>query len=346
MTAQLEMRGIGHRYHRRTEVLRNFQFTVQTGEIACLLGQSGCGKTTALRVIAGFEKPHTGEVRLAGRQVSGGVFVPPEKRSVGIVFQDAALFPHLTVAKNVAFGLLGLSKSERQRRVAQLLETMGLEAYGQRYPHQLSGGQRQRVALARAMAPKPDLILLDEPFSNLDADLRQSLGAELRRILKGNGMTAVLVTHDQNEAFTMADRIALVHEGRVVQEGSAEDLFQRPQSRFAAGFLGKGTFIPGQSDGAGRVTCAFGEVRPLDGAVPAGVVEVLIRSENPRIDPDGIQAKVKAVQFQGSHHQYSLDLPDGQTIEATLPSGQGLKEGDVAGVSLREKTVPVFAVDD
>ena len=246
---------------------------VERGEVVALLGPSGCGKTTLLRLIAGFERPDAGRIEVAGRQVGGsGAWVPPEQRRVGMVFQDYALFPHLTVAENVGFGL---PRRQRPTRVAELLAIVGLETLGRRYPHELSGGQQQRVALARALAPAPELVLLDEPWSNVDSFLRETLRAEVTEILRPLGVTAVLVTHDREEAFSVADRVALMRDGTIVQEGSAEELYFAPASRWAAEFVGAGNLLAGHVE-QGVVRTVVGSF-PANGASGASQVEVLVR---------------------------------------------------------------------
>src|SRR5918994_5537781 len=215
---------------------------VGRGEFVALLGPSGCGKTTLLRLIAGFEAPDDGTVRIGEHVVAGGTWIPPERRHVGMVFQDYALFPHLSVARNVGYGL---ARRERDRRVREALELVGLAGHGERFPHELSGGQQQRVALARALAPEPSVVLLDEPWSNIDPVLRDSMRDELAAILRRVGVTVVLVTHDREEAFSLADRIALMRAGTIVQAGTAEDVYFAPASRWAAEFVGAGNFVEG-----------------------------------------------------------------------------------------------------
>jgi len=243
--AHLELEGIVQRYGSHT-VVDGVGFGVETGTIACLLGPSGCGKTTLLRCIAGFEEIAAGEIRIDGRTVSrAGRRVPPEKRQIGMVFQDYALFPHLSVAANVGFGLAGLAARDRRQRVAELLATVGLGGQGSKYPHELSGGQQQRVALARALAPQPELLLLDEPFSNLDVGLRERLSLEVREILKSQNITAVLVTHDQHEAFAMADEVGVMAAGIIQQWDTPYRLYHQPVNRFVADFVGQGVFVAG-----------------------------------------------------------------------------------------------------
>jgi iron(III) transport system ATP-binding protein len=247
--AVLRLDGIAKRYGTET-VVEDLSLSVREGEILTLLGPSGCGKTTTLRLIAGLERPDAGEVRLNGEVVSGSeAFVAPEKRGVGVVFQEFALFPHLTAAENVAFGLSDRPEAEREARVADLLDLVGLEAQADSYPDELSGGQQQRVALARSLAPEPAILLLDEPFSNLDVDLRVKMREEVRRILKEAGVTAVSVTHDQEEALSISDRVAVMSDGNIEQVGRPERVFQHPESRFVAGFLGYASFVPGRVRG-------------------------------------------------------------------------------------------------
>ena len=231
------------------EVVQGLTMQLRHGRIGCLLGPSGCGKSTVLRAICGFEPIQAGEITLDKQVVSSPeTTLAPEKRRVGVVFQDYALFPHLTNAQNVAFGLRDLPKKEALQKAEEWLERVGLKNVGSRYPHELSGGQQQRVALARAMAPEPELLLFDEPFSNLDVDLRERLAGEIRDILKANGTTALLVTHDQFEAFAIADDIGVMVDGRLVQWDSAYNLYHRPASRFVANFVGYGVFVPGVTD--------------------------------------------------------------------------------------------------
>src|SRR5262245_55059515 len=256
--AWLQLEGVTLAYGRKV-VVSGLELTLPRGAIGCLLGPSGCGKTTVLRAIAGFEPVAAGTVQLDGQVLSRhDRHLPPEQRRVGMVFQDQALFPHLTVTDNVGFGL---RNSDTRARVAQMLDTVGLAHVAKRYPHELSGGQQQRVALARALAPAPRLLLLDEPFSNLDIELREHLGAEVRALLKAGGITALLVTHDQHEAFAIADEIGVMRDGRIQQWDNAYNLYHQPANRFVADFVGQGVFLPGTVvDGShvrkiGRASC-------------------------------------------------------------------------------------------
>lgn len=339
------MEAVTHRYQAGTDVLQGLDLQVEKGEIACLLGQSGCGKTTALRIMAGFERMTQGRVWLNGDIVAGeGRFVQPEKRNVGVVFQDAALFPHLTVAQNIGFGLHRRSAKQRQKEVARLLELIGLPQLGGRYPHQLSGGQRQRVALARAMAPQPALILLDEPFSNLDADLRQSLGRDVRQLLKDSGMTAVLVTHDQDEAFTMADRIAVMQRGQILQMGPATELFFQPRHPFVASFLGEGSFIKGKRKPNGRIATILGDIVPQ--TLPqTEQVQVLIRPSDLELRDDGVAVQLRDAQFRGAYRLLHVTLPDGQEV-TTHVAAQQEQQGAAFKLSLKARTYPSFPLTE
>lgn len=345
-THLLELDHIDHRYANGHLALSAFNLQVTRGEIACLLGPSGCGKTTALRVIAGFEPLQSGVVYLDGQMVSTpGHVVPPEKRNVGIVFQDAALFPHLSVADNIAFGLHRENRRVRRERIDNLLTMVNLQNHGTKYPHQLSGGQRQRVAIARAMAPKPALILLDEPFSNLDADLRQSLSADIRRILKDQGATAILVTHDQHEAFAMADRIALLRHGQIQQYATADELFHQPANRFVAGFIGEGCFVPAQATTNTRISCALGELSAINATVAEGWQGlVLLRPEDVRQQADGAHCgAVESVAFRGNQSLYAIRIQDCRILCYGRP---GFHVGDIMRVQLVAEEGLIFNQDD
>ncbi len=277
------------RFHHQP-VLETVSLTLEEGRIGCLIGPSGCGKTSLLRLIAGFLTPSAGRVALHGDTVAGaGRWVTPEARRVGMVFQDIALFPHLDVAANIAFGLHGQPAARQRQRVEELLALVGLPGLGGRYPHQLSGGQQQRVALARALAPRPRLLLLDEPFSALDAELREQISRDVRHILRREGITALFVTHDQNEAFALADQVGVMSEGRLLQWDTPYRVYHRPAHRFVADFIGGGVLIPGRVSGPRRVETALGE---LGGDLPDGVangapVDVLLRPDDLVIDDAG-----------------------------------------------------------
>jgi iron(III) transport system ATP-binding protein len=301
--------------------VHGLSMTVAPGEILALLGPSGCGKTTTLRLIAGFESPDAGLVEIRSQCVAGrDVFIPPEARGVGIVFQDYALFPHLSVGGNVGFGLAGHERAARERRVAEVLELVGLGTLARRYPHELSGGQQQRVALARALAPAPALLLLDEPFSNLDADLRALMRAEIAKILRTTGTTALFVTHDQQEAFTLADRVGVLHAGRLEQLDTPYEIYHHPATRFVAEFVGAADFLRGFVKEGAIVT----EIGPVPNPVgfPAGSpVDVMIRPDD--IDfiphPNG-EVVLVGREFHGSEHFYRLRLASGARVHSVQPS--------------------------
>ena len=319
--------------------LADTRLCVERGEMVALLGPSGCGKTTLLRVIAGFERPDDGVVKLEGRPVArAGAWVAPEPRRVGMVFQDYALFPHLTVGENVGFGV---RRRERQACVAEVLDTVGLGGYERRYPHELSGGQQQRVALARALAPSPSVVLLDEPWSNIDPLLRASMRADLASILRDAGVTVVLVTHDREEAFSLADRVALMRDGSVVQEGTAEELYLAPADRWTAEFVGAGNFLVGRVEGD-LVETPVGRFPAVE-ANGATDVEVLVRPEllALRPDPHG-DAEVIAREFRGHDVFYRVRLADGTTLVSQRPSTEHVGLG--ARVAVEPHRTPVALI--
>jgi len=348
----LEVENLRHSYGEQ-EVVRGLTFSLAHGAIGCLLGPSGCGKTTVLRCIAGFEAVREGAIRIAGRLVSGPrTMLPPEERRVGMVFQDFALFPHLQVAGNIAFGLRGASRAAREARVRELAELVGLSAELDKYPHEISGGQQQRVALARALAPRPELLLLDEPFSNLDVDLRERLSLEVREIIKASGATAILVTHDQHEAFAMADEIGVLHEGHIQQWDSPYNLYHRPANRFVADFVGQGVFLPAKVLSAHRVEIELGV---LEGDIPAACqmgCEVCGRGCNADIllRPDDVvhddaaptQAEVVHKAFRGAEILYTLRLASGRKVLALVPSHHNHALGERIGIRLDVDHVVAF----
>jgi iron(III) transport system ATP-binding protein len=311
---------------------------VDRGGIVAVLGPSGCGKTTLLRLIAGFERPDAGTLEVAGRTVAGpGTWIPPEMRRVGMVFQDYALFPHLTVAENVGFGL---PRRVRTERVRALLSAVGLDGLDRRYPHELSGGQQQRVALARALAPAPELVLLDEPWSNVDPFQRETLRAEVAEIIRPLDVTAVLVTHDHEEAFSVADRIALMREGAIVQEGTAEELYFAPASRWAAEFVGAANLIRGKIDN-GMVQTAVGSFS-ANGSNGAAEVEVLVRPELLELAPDPSgAAEVVAREFRGHDVFYRVLLEDIELV-SQRPSNEVVPLGARVSIRLHDGHVPVI----
>jgi iron(III) transport system ATP-binding protein len=333
----LEVEGLRHCYGNH-EVVRGLAFSLTHGAIGCLLGPSGCGKTTVLRCIAGFEPVQEGVIRIAGRVVSTpGYTVAPEQRRVGMVFQDYALFPHLDVAGNIGFGLRG----ERDARVRELAALVGLSGELGKYPHEISGGQQQRVALARALAPRPELLLLDEPFSNLDVDLRERLSHELRDIIKVSGATAILVTHDQHEAFAMADEIGILHEGRIQQWDSAYNLYHRPANRFVADFVGQGVFLPAKARGSGQLEIELGLLQG-DGNGKENL-EVLLRPDDVvHDDAAATQAEVVHKAFRGAEILYTLRLASGRKVLALVPSHHNHALGERIGIRLDVDHVVAF----
>jgi iron(III) transport system ATP-binding protein len=346
MSGILELRGLTQAYDSR-QVLREVSFTLASGTIACLLGSSGCGKTTVLRCIAGFERVAGGEILLNGVVASRpGYRLPPESRRIGMVFQDYALFPHLTVAGNIAFGMRGAGKAERGTRVNELLEVVGLGGMAMRYPQELSGGQQQRVALARALAPRPSLMLLDEPFSNLDVEMRERLSIEVRDILKSQRTTAILVTHDQNEAFTFADEIGIMLAGRIAQWATPYGLYHEPASREIAEFIGRGAFVPGIVLEGNRVKVEVAELTadtPL-AAAPGATVDVLLRPDDIlHDDASALQATVVAKAFRGAQFIYTLELPGGARALSLVPSHHNHAVGEKIGIRLEIDHLVAFA---
>lgn len=310
----IDLKQISKRYGQVVAV-KSCDLQVSSGEILALLGPSGSGKTTLLRLIAGFERPDEGQILIGDRVVvdlARSVWVRAERRGVGMVFQDYALFPHLTVAENIRFGLQNTSRKERQRRVDELLELTALLPCSTRYPHELSGGQQQRVALARALAPRPGVVLLDEPFNGLDPELRPQVRREVAQILRRLGTAAILVTHDQEEALGMADRVAVIRGGELQQVGTPEDVYYHPATPFVARFVGQSDFVPGVVSGH-EVHTEVG-VFPCPPNIPPGPVKVMIRHEAVSCCPGGILATIEEREFLGGEILYRLRLPSGATI--------------------------------
>lgn len=320
---------------------------VADGKIVALLGPSGCGKTTLLRAVAGFERPGSGEIRLGGELVSGsGAWVEPEKRQVGMVFQDGALFPHLNVFDNVLYGIRGEDRAGE--RVAEVLRQVGLEELAERFPDQLSGGQQQRVALARALAPEPRIVLLDEPFANLDESLRERVRGEVRAVLQSAGMTAVLVTHDQEEALSFADEVAVMIDGEILQVGPPGEVYHRPTALEVARFLGNGEVVP-VTVTAGRLESAFGEA---ECAAPDGPAQLFVRPEDltletapddPSVVGSGAAGRIVSRSFFGHDVLDRVDLADGGSIEVRSLSSETAPVGSAVRISLRERRYRVFS---
>lgn len=326
-------------------IIENLSFNLKAGEIGCLLGASGCGKTTALRAIAGFEPILGGSIKVGDREISrAGYTVPPQERRVGMVFQDYALFPHLTASENIAFGLRHLGRTAQHKRVSDMLELVGLGHVAHQHPHQLSGGQQQRVAVARALAPDPTLLLMDEPFSNLDVELRDRLSLEVRSILKEAGTTALIVTHDQNEAFAIADCIGLMRLGKIEQWDTPYNLYHRPASRYVAKFIGQGVLVPGLVTDVDCIHIPLGCLPPLSPLPLDTEVDVLLRPDDVVHDSESApNAQVVAKSFRGASILYTLSLADGTRLLSLVPSHYNHAVGDLIGVRLHAKHVVAFA---
>ena len=330
-------------------IIDNVSLSLRDGEIGSLLGPSGCGKTTLLRAIAGFEQPSQGRILLRGQTVSGDRRnLAPERRGIGMVFQDLALFPHLTVAGNVGFGIRQLGANVIRRRVFELLELVGLEGYADMYPHELSGGQQQRVALIRAIAPEPDLLLLDEPFGGQDRERRELLAREVREILRHSGMTALLVTHDQQVGFAFSDLMGAISRGQLHQWDSGYNLYHCPADRFVAEFIGRGVFVEATVLEGNRLQTGFGIVTgDLSDSYPAGTeVDLLLRPDDILYDPRGrIRARVESSVFRGADYLYSLVLEDGSRALCHAPSHYEHRLGSEVRVHLDMQHLVVFPRD-
>lgn len=318
-----------------TVALDRFSLDVPPGDLLALVGPSGCGKTTALRVIAGFQDLDSGSVAIRDEVVvSPDVNVPPEKRRVGMVFQEYALFPHISVAENVGYGVRG---SDRVRRVTEVLELVGLARYEGRFPNELSGGEQQRVALARALAPEPDVVLLDEPFSNLDAPQRERMRRELKKIIRAARVTAVLVTHDQSEALAIADTVAVMRKGRIVQVGPPAEVYRSPVDQWVANFLGDAVMFDSVVD-HGVVPTPIG---PVDSTETDGTaVTVMVRPEwiKPSVDTTA-RAKVVDTEFYGHDQLVEIELPTNETVEAMVSSLDAIRIGDTVSLQLLDAVV-------
>ena len=329
----LRLEGVTKQFsHTTSPAVADVTLTLLQGDLLGLLGPSGCGKTTILRLIAGFESPQVGTVAIAGRTVAGkGCWIPPEQRQLGMVFQDYALFPHLTVAENVAFGLRVGIKKGRTNNAAKLIALVGLSGLEHRYPHELSGGQQQRVALARALAPQPKLVLLDEPLSNLDVQVRLRLREEVREILKATGTSGIFVTHDQEEALAIADQLVVMRQGRLEQLGTPEEVYTRPASRFVAEFVTQANFISARRSGQmweTEVGCF--EVRGSQNNILDSLNkgDLMIREEDLILQPaevDGLVIRTR--RFLGREYRYCLETPSGKELHARTTGGTALAVG-------------------
>lgn len=344
-TAMIELRGVSKRFESHVAVVNHASFSVGQGQIMALLGASGCGKTTTLRLIAGLERPDEGEIWLNGRCIANATqWMPPERRNIGMMFQDYALFPHMNVYANINFALKNWRRVERRARVAELLSLVDLTDYARRFPHQISGGQQQRAALARALAPRPDVVLLDEPFSNLDAALRKTTREEVRDILKNAGATTIFVTHDQEEAMSIADVVAVMKAGNILQIGTPREIYLYPARRDVAEFIGQTNFLSATARGE-CADCILGNLLLQKSA--QGKVDVLIRPELITLHPDpGGLGRILSIQFVGydmlvkvgvgdslmlevrtrAHNEFSVGMAVNLTVKDALlayPSGNG-----------------------
>ena len=337
----LELRHVSCAYETGRPAVQEISFAAREGEILCLLGPSGCGKTTILRAIAGFEPVRSGQLFLSGQLVSSpDVMTPTENRHVGMVFQEYALFPHLRVQDNIAFGLHHLPRSERASRVQEMLRLTGLEGFERRYPHELSGGQQQRVALARALVQNPVVLLLDEPFSNLDPDMAGRMRQELHDLLRRTKTTTVLVTHDHDEAFAMADRIAVLNQGRLEQFDTPEMMYHMPATPFVADFVGQADFIPGTVS-QGMVHTELGEFPDTIECTDGTNVVVMIRPDDIHLVPtEGARSRVLSRQFHGSENLYTVSLPSGQIVH----SSQGSTSVYQAGTTVELRVLATHTV--
>ena len=343
---RLEVKQLDFSYG-RNQILFEFDFSLEESQIGCLLGPSGCGKTTVLRAIAGFENPTKGEIVLNGNKLNGSkIFVEPEKRQIGMVFQDISLFPHLSVESNIQFGIRTLTQTQRDKRSNELLDLVGMSQFKKTYPHELSGGQQQRLAVARAMAPKPSLLLMDEPLSSLDEELREQLAREIRLILQQEKISAILVTHDQNEAFAVGDHICVMHQGRVQQNDSAYNLYHRPLNRFVAEFIGEGALLPGVVADEDTITTDLGEIKMN---LPKSFkhqdnVDVLIRPENVILGDDKEnRAVITERYFRGSGYLYSLKTSGGVELLSLIPGSEALQIDQSISVRLQIERPVVFS---
>jgi iron(III) transport system ATP-binding protein len=337
----VSLRGVS-KFYGNTTVIRNISFEIRQGEILALLGPSGSGKTTILRLIAGFEQLDQGEIYIQQKLTAGpNVSIAPERRSVGMMFQDYALFPHMTVAKNVVYGLKGMERRRREKVLAGMLSLVGMEGYGDRYPHQLSGGEQQRIALARALAPCPAALLLDEPFSNLDADMRSRMRLEVLSILQRANTTTIIVTHDQEEAFTLADRVGVLREGRLEQLDTPENIYHKPRTPFVARFVGQADFLRAVARDD-RVETELGHFS-VEEPIPDLRFRVMIRPDDIGFTPDDQgDALIIGREFLGSENLYSIRLGSGQMVRSSQPSMAIYHIGQKVSVTANLDHVVVF----
>lgn len=343
MSCALSIKNLTCKYDDQTTILQELSLQVELGEIICLLGASGCGKTTLLKAVAGLLPLSSGSMTLNDVTIDDGAnWLPPEQRNIGMIFQDYALFPHLTVEQNVAFGLRNISQEEQQAKVTEMLELVHLEQYRERYPHQLSGGQQQRVAIARSLAYKPDLLLLDEPFSNIDTQVRHELISEIRKIFKQQGVTAIFVTHSREEAFAFADKMAVMNHGVIEQYGTASELYYQPSSKFVADFLGGGSYLSAKRISESEFDTDLGLIeaiaqQPIE---LEAACELLLRPQHVQISADDESGvRVMEQQFMGDHCRYVIDA-NGHKLYAS--SSEPLSIGQAVAVKVETQGVLAF----
>ncbi|MHA7179546.1 ABC transporter ATP-binding protein [Arthrobacter sp. MDB2-24] len=345
--AALSLEGVTRHYGRSVGV-DALDLTVTAGELVTLIGPSGCGKSTTLRLAVGLERPDAGIIRVAGKVMADGRrFVEPEQRRVGLVFQDHALFPHLTVARNVEFGLDRLGRSERRTRVGEVLDLVQLSHLAHRYPHELSGGEQQRVALARALAPRPTVVLLDEPFSSLDESLRAQVRRDTVATLRETGTTGVLVTHDQTEALSVGSRVVVMRNGVIEQADTPEKVFEQPATRFVASFMGDADFLPAHVHRA-LLTCEIGIVSTVPGWANSDLdVDVVLRPHEVALQPDpNASARVSAVEYHGAFVLHHVRLASGRTLRSWQPHTVRHPVGTAVAVSVTPGTTPTLLLGD
>ncbi len=334
----LLVEAISAEYSKHSSVIENISFNLEQGELACLLGPSGCGKTTILNAISGFQNITSGEIFLDGIRLSQpNKLIEPENRSVGMVFQDHSLFPHLTICENIAFGLKNEPQSKRDEIISTMLELIGMTDHASKYPHELSGGQSQRVALARAIAPKPKLLLMDEPFSNLDAELRESLGYEVRAMLKELNITAIMVTHDQNDAFALGDQIGIISKGKLLQWDNSFNLYHMPNSRFVANFIGDGVFIKGEIIKDNVIATRLGEIKGqfINANNLDKNVDLLLRPDHVKYDSKSpVRGQIIRKAFKGEKNLYTLNTKEGDKLMSLVPSHHDFEIGETMGVKI------------
>lgn len=342
----LDLRSVSCAYDPARPAIRDISFSAREGEILCLLGPSGCGKTTVLRAIAGFEPVQSGEIFLSGRLVSSSSeTIPTEERRVGMVFQEYALFPHLRVADNIAFGLRHLSQAERRCQVQEMLRLTGLEGFERRYPHELSGGQQQRVALSRALVQNPAVLLLDEPFSNLDPDMASRMRQEIHGLLRRTKTTTILVTHDHDEAFAMADRVAVLNQGVLEQLDTPESIYHLPSTPFVADFVGQADFIPGRIQ-EGMVHTELGEFPNTLGSAEGTPVVVMIRPDDIHLTANkAAGSRIVGRQFRGSENLYTVQLRSGQVVHSSESSTSWYQEGTAVELRVSATHTVLFRAD-